>query len=185
MATVTAGAVVVWVTEGTWRSTVDAAAVAASADAAVVLLHVVDARLEEALHGAYQALLGCQRRSRDPGDAVGPAAAGAAVDLLAAASARFGRPARQDMREGVVEREVVAACEGAGLLVCARDGDRSRLGPKNLSRQTRFVIDHAPCTILLVWPDHVPGLRSIPPPPQHRPPPADRLAGQSAATVAT
>ena len=44
----TTGPVVVWLTEGTWRSTVDAAAAAAPADAAVVLLHVVDVRLEEA-----------------------------------------------------------------------------------------------------------------------------------------
>jgi hypothetical protein len=49
---------------------VDAAVAAAPADAAVVLLHVVDVRLEEALHGAYGALLGRHRRSRDPGDAV-------------------------------------------------------------------------------------------------------------------
>lgn len=160
----TAGAVVVWLSEGTWRSTVDAAAAAAPADATVVLLHVVDVRVEEALHGAYGGLLGRHRRSRDPGDAVGPVAAGAGAGLLAAASARLGRPARHDMREGLVEREVVAACEGAALLVCARDGDRSRLGPKSLGRYTRFVVDHAPCALLLVWPEQVPGLGSIPPP---------------------
>lgn len=162
----TAGAVVVWLTEETWRATVDAAAAAAPADAAVVLLHVVDVRVEEALHGAYGGLLGRHRRSRDPGDAVGRVAAGAGADLLAAASARLGRPARHDMREGLVEREVVAACEGAALLVCARDGERSRLGPKSLGRYTRFVVDHAPCAVLLVWPEQVPELGSIPPPPE-------------------
>lgn len=45
----TAGSVVVWLTEGTWPSVVDAAAAAAPAEATVVLLHVVDTRLEEAL----------------------------------------------------------------------------------------------------------------------------------------
>jgi nucleotide-binding universal stress UspA family protein len=164
MAAMTAGAVVVWLTEETWRATVDAAAAAAPADAAVVLLHVVDVRVEEALHGAYGGLLGRHRRSRDPGDAVDRVAAGAGADLLAAASARLGRPARHDMREGLVEREVVAACEGAALLVCARDGERSRLGPKSLGRYTRFVVDHAPCAVLLVWPEQVPELGSIPPP---------------------
>jgi hypothetical protein len=139
------------------------------ADAAVVLLHVVDVRGEEALHGAYSGLLGRHRRGRDPGDTVGQAAAAAGADLLTAASARLGRPARHDMREGLVEREVVAACEGAALLVCARDGDRSRLGPKSLGRYTRFVVDHAPCAVLLVWLDEVPGLASIPPPPDHPP----------------
>jgi nucleotide-binding universal stress UspA family protein len=156
--------VVVWLTEGTWRSTVDAAAAAASADAAVVLLHVVDVRVEEALHGAYGGLLGRHRRSRDPGDAVGEVAVDTDADLLVAASARLGRPARREMREGLVEREVLAACEGAALLVCGRDGDRSRLGPKSLGRYTRFVVDHAPCPVLLVWQEQVPELGSIPPP---------------------
>jgi hypothetical protein len=31
------------------------------------------------------------------------------------------------------------------LLIVARDGDRSRLGPKSLGHHTRFVVDHAPC----------------------------------------
>lgn len=163
------GSVVVWLTEGTWRSTVDAAAAATPADAPVVLLHIVDARVEEALHGAFGGLLGRQRRSRDPGEAVGRVATGAGAELLAAAAARLGRPAHQDMREGLVEREVVAACEGAALLVCARDGDRSGLGPKSIGRHTRFVVDHAPCAVLLVWPEQVPELGSIPPPPEHPP----------------
>jgi nucleotide-binding universal stress UspA family protein len=169
MAAMTAGSVVVWLTEGTWPSVVDAAAAAAPAEATGVLLHVVDIRLEEALHGAYGGLLGRHRRHRDPGDAVGQAAAGAGTDLLAAASARLSRPARHDIRDGLVEREVVAACEGAALLVCARDGDRSRLGPKSLGRYTRFVVDHAPCAVLLVWPEQAPALGSIPPPPAHPP----------------
>jgi nucleotide-binding universal stress UspA family protein len=170
MAAMTTGPVVVWLIEATWRSTVDAAVAAAPADAAVVLLHVVDVRLEEALHGAYGALLGRHRRSRDPGDAVGQAAAGAGADLLAAASARLGRPARHQIREGLVEHEVVAVCEGAALLVCARDGDRSRRGPKSLGRYARFVVDHAPCAVLLVWPEQAPALGSIPPPPEQPPP---------------
>jgi hypothetical protein len=52
----------------------------------------------------------------------------------------------------------------------ARDGDRSRLGPHSLGHATRFVVDHAPCSVLLVWPDEPPGLESIPPPPPPPPP---------------
>jgi hypothetical protein len=29
---------------------------------------------------------------------------------------------------------------------------------------TRFVVDHAPCPVLLLWPDEAPGVESIPPP---------------------
>lgn len=74
------------------------------------------------------------------------------------------------VRTGLVEREVVAGSEDATLLVCTRDGDRSRLGPRSLGRHTRFVVDHSPCAVLLIWPDQVPELGSIPPPPEHPPP---------------
>jgi hypothetical protein len=68
---------------------------------------------------------------------------------------------------------VVAAAEGADLLVLARDGDRSRLGPRSLGPATRFVVDHSPCPVLLVWPERAPGVGTIPPPPPpgHQPPP--------------
>jgi hypothetical protein len=101
-------------------------------------------------------------------------AAQAAAALLEAAAARLGRPATRTVRVGRVEREVVAGCEGATLLVCARDGDRTRLGPHSLGHHTRFVVDHAPCAVLLIWPDQVPAISSTPPVPEHprpHPPP--------------
>ncbi len=64
-----------------------------------------------------------------------------------------------------MEHEVVRAAEGADLLICARDGDQHRLGPHSLGHTTRFVVDHAPCPVLLVWPRPAPGVDSIPPPP--------------------
>jgi hypothetical protein len=48
---------------------------------------------------------------------------------------------------------VVTAAPDADLLIMARDGDRPRLGPKSLGKAARFVIDHAPCPVLLVWPE--------------------------------
>jgi hypothetical protein len=57
------------------------------------------------------------------------------------------------------------------VLVLARDGDRERLGPRSLGPATRFVIDHAPCRVLLIWPDTVPELGTIPPPPPAGGPP--------------
>jgi nucleotide-binding universal stress UspA family protein len=82
-------------------------------------------------------------------------------------------PARIE-RTGRVEREVVAAAENADLLVLARDGDRTHLGPRSLGPASRFIVDHAPCPVLLVWPEPAPGIATIPPrhrttaPPHHR-----------------
>lgn len=159
--------VVVWVSEGTWEGCVDAAARLAPADAEFTLLHVTDAEVVAAVAGAFEGLLG--RGRHDPGEAVRQLAGPAEQRLLADAARRLGRPTDTEMRSGAVEREVVAACEGADLLVCARDGRHDRLGPPSLGHHTRFVVDHAPCAVLLVWPDHVPGLDSIPPKPPHPP----------------
>jgi hypothetical protein len=57
------------------------------------------------------------------------------------------------------------------ILVLARDGDRERLGPHSLGPAARFVVDHAPCRVLLIWPDVAPAMETIPPapPPGARP----------------
>ncbi|HEX3790719.1 MAG TPA: universal stress protein [Pseudonocardiaceae bacterium] len=159
--------VVVWLTEGTWAACVDAASRLAPEAADFVLLHVLDATVGEALHGAYGGLLG--RAGHDPGDVVDQLAGPAEEQLLTAAAERLGRPAERWVRAGEIEREVVAACADADVLVCARDGAADRLGPRSLGRHTRFVVDHAPCAVLLIWPDEVPELDSIPPKPP-RPP---------------
>jgi nucleotide-binding universal stress UspA family protein len=101
-------------------------------------------------------------------------AAASAAELLAAAAARLGRPCERMERHGRAERVVVAAAEGAGLLVVGRDGDRSRLGPRSLGKATRFVVDHAPCPVLLVWPEPAPATSTIPAPPGHPPRPHPR-----------
>ena len=99
-------------------------------------------------------------------------AATSACELLAAASDRLGRPCERLEFQGRAERAVVAASAQADLLIVARDGDRSRLGPKSLGKTTRFVVDHAPCPVLLVWPESEPDVTTIPPPPHHPSPPA-------------
>lgn len=85
--------------------------------------------------------------------------------MLAEAAAQAGGAILTQARRGRVDREVVAAAEGFDVLVLARDGDRSRLGPRSLAPPTRFVIDHAPCPVLLVWPDEAPGVSTMPPSP--------------------
>lgn len=162
--------VIVWVTEGTWRACVDAARRMVPADARLVLLHVTPEEISAAAHAAYVGLLGRGHPERDPGQRVAAFAAASAADLLEDAAHRLARPCDRTERRGRVEREVVAAANGADLLIVGRDGDCSRLGPKSLGPATRFVVDHAPCPVLLVWPDAPRGPETIPHhPPRHRP----------------
>ena len=163
--------VFIWVREGTWRATVDAALDLAPAGARFTLLHVTPAEVPDAVHGAYAGLLG--RAGRDPGSRLEEMAATSAGELLQAAAARLrqglGRPCERLEITGRAERAVVAASAHADLLIVARDGDRERLGPKSLGKATRFVVDHAACPVLLVWPGSPPGVATIPPPPHHPP----------------
>jgi nucleotide-binding universal stress UspA family protein len=159
----TAVTVIVWIAEGTWPACVDAANTFA-ADAEITLLHVTCGDVAAAAHGAFAALLGRGYPERDPGSRLETLSATAAVGLLAAAADRLGRPATRLERHGRPEHHVVRVAEGAELLICARNGDRSRPGPRSIAPTTRFVIDHAPCPVLLVWPEHPPGLDSLPPP---------------------
>lgn len=160
---------VVWLVEGTWPACVDAVRVHAPHAREVVLLHVSGSEVPGVAHGAFAGLMGRGRaREADPGDRVEALGDGSAAELLDAAAERLGRPCVREERSGRPEREVVAAAEGAGLLVLARDGDRSRLGPHSLGPAARFIVDHAPCPVLLVWPEQAPGLGTIPPPPHHR-----------------
>ena len=162
-------AVLVWLTEVGWIAAVEGALVHSDSSAELVLLHVVPGDLEEVPHGAFAGLLGRGRES-DPAAAVRRLAERSADQLLAAAGVRAGnRPVRYVRLRGRPEREVVAAAAEADLLVLARDGDDRQLGPRSLGPQGRFVVDHAPCPVLLVWPGEVPAGGPRPPPPGHRP----------------
>ena len=163
--------VVVWLAEGTWQAGVDAALRLVPPDADVALLHVVDPRWASGADAGQAGLLGRGRRGGDVGEVVASAALAAQEALLDAAAARLGRAADRRRRSGPVEREVVAAVADADLLVAVRDGDHTRLGPRSLAPPTRFVVDHAPCPVLLVWPEDAPPLATIPPPPPPGSPP--------------
>jgi nucleotide-binding universal stress UspA family protein len=154
----------VWIIEDTWEATVAAAAALLPAQAEVTLLHASSPVGEALVREGRRGLLGrAVRRQEDAG--LQELAESAAAELLAQARARLGRDAALVSARGRVEREVVAAAEGMDLLVLARDGDRSRLGPRSLGPATRFVVDHAPCGVLLVWPQEAPGVATMPPPP--------------------
>ena len=158
----------VWIVEDTWEATVTEAAAYLPADAEVTLLHVAAGDVESLAEGARQGLLG-RRRHPGPAEPPQPRAISdeAAEALLADARARLGREARTERRRGRVGHEVAAAADGMDLLILARDGDHSRLGPRSLGPAARFAVDHAPCRVLLIWADAPPGLDTIPPPPRH------------------
>lgn len=91
----------------------------------------------------------------------------AAQRLVEQAASALGRSAAKRVITGRTERVIVEAARDADVLVVARDGDRGRLGPPSLGNHTRFVIDHAPCAVLLLWPERAPDVSTIPPPPPH------------------
>ncbi len=157
--------VVAWIVEGTWPACVDAVRAHAAADADVVLLHVSTPDAAQAAHGAFAGLLGRGSPERDPGDALEELGSRSAAELLREAAERLGRGCERVERSGRVEREVVTAAAGADLLVLTRDGDRGHLGPRSLGPASRFVVDHAPCPVLLVWPESAPDVATMPPPP--------------------
>lgn len=160
--------VIAWIVEGTWPACVDATRAHAAEDAEIVLLHVSGHDAPGLAHGAFAGLLGRGHPERDPGSHLRELGVASARRLLDSAEQRLGRPCTRSERSGRAEAEVIAAVEDADLLVVARDGDRSRLGPKSLGPATRFVVDHAPCPVLLVWPAPAPGIGTIPAPPPHR-----------------
>jgi len=155
----------VWIVEDTWEATVAEAAALVPPDAEITLLHVAPADVEELAGGGRRGLLG-RHPPPPPHHGIRAISDEAAQALLEDARERIGRPAETVARRGRVEREVVAAAQDADLLVLARDGDRKRLGPKSLGPPARFVVDHAPCRVLLVWADEPPGVETIPPPPR-------------------
>lgn len=181
--------VVFWLVEGTWEGLVEAGAAVVPPGAEVSLLHVTPTDVAGLPGAAAGALLG--RMPHVSQLAYEEAADQAATEILAAAAQRLGHSDVKLLnRHGPLEREVLAALAEAGahLVVVARDGDRSRLGPHSLGHATRFVVDHAPCSVLLVWPEEPPAVGSAPPehdhgppaappgpePPHGRPPPAHR-----------
>lgn len=158
--------VVIWISEDTWEGCVDRARALLPEDAEITLLHVAPSEVEELASQGGARLFG--RHPPPPhGAPLRAIAEEEAQAVLESARSRLARPAEIDSRRGKIEREVLEACAGADLLVLARDG-RPRLEPKSLGPRTRFVLDHAPCEVLLVWPESPPGLDTIKLPPHLR-----------------
>ena len=133
--------VLAWIAEGGWEACVDAAAALPASE--TTLIHVPQAHVPPAPFG---------RRRRLDVEARWTTVSGAAAEaLLADAERRLGRAARKLAAEGRPEDAVIAAARDADVLVLVRDGQPSP-GPHSLGKATRFVVDHAPCAVLLAWP---------------------------------
>jgi nucleotide-binding universal stress UspA family protein len=158
----------VWVGERTWQACIDAAR-RLPAGTRITLIHVTEADPPDAAHGAYLGLMGRRAPGRDPGARITEFALSSAAELLDAAARRLDRPCERIGRQGRPEHEVVRAAADADLLIVARDGEQSRLGPKSLGKEPRFVVDHAPCPVLLIWAGTAPGVETLPPPPPAHP----------------
>jgi nucleotide-binding universal stress UspA family protein len=79
-----------------------------------------------------------------------------AHDILSAGQQYFAG-AQIMQREGRPEREIVnAAAEWKAdlVVICSRAefGEKAHLGPRSVGHVARFVLDHAPCPVLLVRP---------------------------------
>jgi nucleotide-binding universal stress UspA family protein len=126
----------VWVTPTGWEACIDAAR---ALDAEVTLLQVIDEGPEPS------GMLGRHRHHRHH-----HAPVAADDELLDAAADRLGRTAERRSPPGHPEHAVVEAAAGFDLLIVSRTNLKP--GPHSLGHATRFVVDHAPCALLLVWP---------------------------------
>jgi hypothetical protein len=69
---------------------------------------------------------------------------------------------------GQPETVVFEAAAVADVLVVARDG--RHLGPHSIGHEQRWIVDHAPCTVVLAWPAGAPD-DGHPPKPKPKPKP--------------
>jgi hypothetical protein len=140
--------VLIWITEAGWEACVDAARGLGAAE--VTLICTASDEVVGAERGALAGLLGRHPRPHVE-ERLERLSAEAAEALLEAAAERLGRDARRVLAHGRVEHEVTEAAREADLLVAARS--TAHVGPKSIRHPERFVVDHAPCALLLVWPD--------------------------------
>ena len=142
--------VLIWIVEGTWKAAVVAVKQFVPADAQITLLHVEPTEAQAVTREAPQALLG-RWHAKSTG-ALRSIASQVASGVLGDARALLGREATLNTQQGRVGEAVVVAAQKTDLLVIARDCSHGE-GPHSLGPTARYVLDHAPCPVLLVWSD--------------------------------
>jgi nucleotide-binding universal stress UspA family protein len=139
--------VLVWIAETGWEACVDAVKELDATE--ITLIYGPSEETVEASRGALAGLLGRHRRP-DLEARLAGVVEEAGEALLDAARQRLGREVRTVVAAGNVEHAVTDAAREADLLVAARSS--RHVGPKSIRHPARFVVDHAPCPLLLLWP---------------------------------
>jgi nucleotide-binding universal stress UspA family protein len=152
--------VLAWITEGGWEACVDA--VARLEPAEVTLIHVATVDLPGPRGRRHEEVM--TRMAELAGEA--------AQALLDDAAERLddGSVTMYTLAEsGLPEDVVMQAAADADLLVIARDSRHP--SPHSIGHAARFVVDHAPCNVLLVWPGGGPDGPPPKPKPKAKPKP--------------
>ena len=93
-----------------------------------------------------------------------------AADRVAAASrGEAYTKVRKVAASGHAENVLMEAAADADVLVIARDSRHP--GPHSIGHAARFVVDHAPCTVVLAWPAGGPDGPAPKPKPKPKPKP--------------
>jgi nucleotide-binding universal stress UspA family protein len=149
--------VLAWITEGGWEACVDA--VAALDATEVTLLHVATMDVPGPRGRRHEQVM--SRMSELAGEAAGA--------LLDDAEERLGREAGKVAANGPAEHVVMEAAASADMLVVVRESRHP--GPHSIGHAARFVVDHAPCNVVLVWPSGGPDGPAPKPKPKPKPKP--------------
>jgi nucleotide-binding universal stress UspA family protein len=149
--------VLAWITESGWEACVDA--VARLEPAEVTLIHVATTELPGPRGRRHEAVIA---RMAD-------LAGEAAQALLDDAAERLGEDVSSFTlaASGLPEDIVMQAAAEVDLLVLARDSRHP--GPHSIGHAARFVVDHAPCDVMVVWPGGGPDGPAPKPKPKPKP----------------
>jgi nucleotide-binding universal stress UspA family protein len=147
--------VLAWITEGGWEAVVDAVKHLPTDD--VTLLYVAAHDVPGPRGPRHERVM--ERLNALAGEA--------SQALLEDAEERLGRPAGKRSETGDPHVTVMDAAGDADILIIARESRHP--SPHSIGHDSRFVVDHAPCTVMLVWPEGAPD--SAPPKPKGKPKP--------------
>jgi hypothetical protein len=146
--------VLAWITEGGWEAAIDAVANLNASEVTLVHVDTVD-------------VPGRGRRHDEVLQRMHALAGEAALALLEDAEERLGYETTKRTETGVAETIIYELAREHDVLVLARDG--RHIGPHSVGHDQRWVIDHAPCTVIMAWPEGAPDPSEPPPKPKPKP----------------
>jgi nucleotide-binding universal stress UspA family protein len=131
-------------------------ALSASGPPTFGILHVIDTGPRKDIEHTRERFLRPAGRALSREDEMQHAERGAAEDILNE-GLRYLPNAEVLQRQGRPEREIVnlaAEWQADVVVICPRAeyGGKPTIGPKSVGHVARFVLDHAPCPVLLVRP---------------------------------